>query len=146
MGRGHGSGRPREDEEPTAESARPGGIQELMRRAMALGFSGFFTTEEALRRALGDNLPQEWVDFATTQGERTRQDFARAVASEFGRVLEQVDFAELLSEMLRTHPVEIHATVRLLPPDDEGRSHGSVSGLRVELATDGERGGRDGDD
>ena len=40
-----------------------GAIPELMRRAIALGLTGFFTTEEAVRRALGDTVPKDWTDY-----------------------------------------------------------------------------------
>ena len=33
-------------------------IPELMRRAIAMGLSGFFFTEEAIRKALGDAMPR----------------------------------------------------------------------------------------
>ena len=39
-------------------------VPELLRRAVGLGFSGFFTTEELLRKALGDTVPREWAAFA----------------------------------------------------------------------------------
>ena len=59
----------------------PGALPEMVRRMVALGLSGFFTTEEALRRALGDTIPQDWVDFATEQSERTRRDFSDDLAT-----------------------------------------------------------------
>ncbi|MBW2665766.1 MAG: hypothetical protein JRE13_05685 [Deltaproteobacteria bacterium] len=31
----------------------------MMRRAVAMGLSGFFLTEEAIRKAVGDTLPKE---------------------------------------------------------------------------------------
>ena len=51
---------PAEPEDAEAqESLRA--IPELMRRAIALGLTGFFTTEEAVRRALGDTVPKDWT-------------------------------------------------------------------------------------
>ena len=97
----------------------PGGaLPDMVRKMMALGLSGFFTTEEALRKALGDTIPQDWVDFAAQQSERTRRDFGDAVAKEVGRVLEQVDLAEMFGRILENRTVEIRARVRLLPSDD----------------------------
>jgi hypothetical protein len=82
---------------------------------ITLGLSGFFTTEEALRRALGDTIPQDWVDFAAQQSERTRHDFSEAVAREIGRTLENVDLAELFGTVFENRTVEINARIRLLP-------------------------------
>ena len=69
---------PRAGGSATSESSAPsedegvesgGNLQELLRRAIALGFSGLFTTEATIRGALGDTVPKEWVDFASEQGE-----------------------------------------------------------------------------
>ena len=94
-------------------------VGDMMRRMMAVGLSGFFTTEEALRKALGDTIPQDWLDFAASQSERTRRDMSEAIAREFGRVLDQVDLAELIGQVFENRSVEVTATVRLLPRDGE---------------------------
>lgn len=91
-----------------------GALPDMVRRMITLGLSGFFTTEEALRRALGDTIPQDWVDFAADQSERTRRDFSDAVAREVGRALENVDLAELLGQVFENRTIEINARVRLL--------------------------------
>ncbi len=95
--------------------APSGALPDMVRRMITLGLSGFFTTEEALRRALGDTIPQDWVDFAAQQSERTRHDFSEAVAREIGRTLENVDLAELFGTVFENRTVEINARIRLLP-------------------------------
>lgn len=108
---------PPEDADPGRNDA--GFMPDLMRRAFALGLSGFFTTEEALRRAVGDTLPRDWVDFAASQGERTRAEMAERLAGEFGRVLENVDLAELARAVLQGQSVEVTARIRLVPRDED---------------------------
>ena len=110
-----------------------GPLPEMVRRMVALGLSGFFTTEEALRRALGDTIPQDWVDFAASQSERTRRDFSDAVAREVGRALEGVDLAELFGQMFENRTVEIRAKVRLLPADDAQGTTARFDRISVEL-------------
>jgi hypothetical protein len=67
--RGTPSGRP-DGEEPD-----PGGrVPDLLRRVVGLGFSGFFLTEEVVRKTLGEKLPREWIEFAVEQSERTRRE------------------------------------------------------------------------
>lgn len=97
----------------------PGNLQELLRRAMALGFSGLFTTEATIRSALGDTLPKEWIDFASEQGERTRKDLIDGMAREFGRVVGDLDAAQVLRTLLDGRELEINARFRLVPAGDE---------------------------
>jgi hypothetical protein len=115
-----------------------GAIPDLFRRAMAVGLSGFFTTEETIRKALGDTLPQDWVDFATAQSERTRNEFMQRMSDEMGRVLEQVELAELLERLLEGRTIEVTAQIRLgerRSPAGEGDSpDGEAPTVRVEVA------------
>jgi len=96
------------------------GVPEIIRRFAALGLSGFFTTESALRKALGDTLPRDWVDFAADQSERTREELFDRVVAEFGRVIEKIEFAELLNEMLEGRTIEIQTKIRLGPKTKNG--------------------------
>jgi len=134
-----GKDRPRGQDRQRDSDATSGAIPDLMRRVMALGFAGFFTTEEALRRALGDTVPKDWVDFAATQSQRTREEVSNRMAQEVGRVLEQLDVADVLDKLLSGRTVEIHASVRLAP-DDEERGQSSDR-TKVELSV--ANGGRD---
>lgn len=58
-------------EGPAAREDASGRVPELLRRMVGMGFSGFFLTEEVVRKALGETLPKDWVDFAAAQSERT---------------------------------------------------------------------------
>lgn len=105
----------------TGDEARgaPGGrVPELLRRVVGMGFSGFFLTEEVVRRALGETLPREWVDFAAAQSERTRRELIDRVASEIGRTLDGADLPRLAERLLRGHTIEVTARVRFVPHED----------------------------
>jgi hypothetical protein len=123
--KGSGSSRP---PTPEAEPERSALIPDLFRRAFALGLSGIFTTEEAFRRALGDTLPKDWVDFAVDQSERTRTEFVNRLAGEMARVIESMDLDEMLRRVLREHRIEVKADFRLVPEKERrgGRSRSSV--------------------
>lgn len=120
-------------------------VTDMVRRMMAVGLSGFFTTEEALRKALGDTLPKDWIDFAAQQSERTRRDMTEVIARELGRVLDRVDLAEVLAQILEGHAVEVTARIRLMPRDD-GEPARSASPTRASAARSGgdDDGERDG--
>ncbi len=102
------------------DNDRTGGIPDIFRRMMAVGLSGLFTTEAAIRGALGDTVPREWVDFVSEQSERTRAEFSQRLAEEFGRVLAEVDLVELADQLLSGRTVEVKAEFRLGPRDEEG--------------------------
>ena len=118
---GHGpAGSPEEagKGEFTREDPRGAPVPDLMRKALELGFTGLFTTEQAIRRALGESLPQEWVDFVSDQSERTRADFTNALVSEFGRSLDNLDLAETLDQFLSGRTIELTTRIRVLPRAD----------------------------
>lgn len=137
-----GTARP-ERREPAASRRKPQSdrengrvVQDLLRRALGFGFSGFFGTEELLRKAFGDSVPRDWIDFAAAQTERARRDFADRVAGELRRSLDAVDLERLAERLLREHTIEIDARIRFVPrePGDDG-----ASAVRVRMTPrDGE--------
>ena len=100
-------------------------LPELFRRAFTLGLSGIFTTEEAFRRALGDTVPRDWVDFAVDQSDRTRSDFTSKMAEEMARVIESMDLEAVLRSVLADHRVELKAEIQLVPREKEQSSRKS---------------------
>jgi hypothetical protein len=114
--------RPPDGEAPS----RP--IPEFVRRALSVGFSGFFLTGEALREALGDSLPREWADFASEQSARARSEFIERLSFEMARAVESVDWAAVLATLLEGRTLEVSAKIRLGPKDESGGS-----GLRVKI-------------
>lgn len=113
---------PRQPEDE-AEEEGPGGslkpLPEIMRRAIATGLSGFFLTEEAVRRAIGDTLPKDWADFAVDQSDQIRADLMDRLAIEMRRAFESVDPAEVINQLLDGRTVEIKAEFRLKPDEED---------------------------
>jgi hypothetical protein len=72
-------------------------------------------TEEAVRRAIGDTLPKDWIDFAVDQSQRTRSEFVERFSYEIGQALERTDLASVLSELLEGRTLEVKAQIRLGP-------------------------------
>ena len=112
---------------PAGTGARSA-IPELMRRAIAMGLSGFFFTEEAIRKALGEAMPKDLQDFAVDQSKRTRAEFLERLSYEIGRTLENVDVAAVIAQLLEGRTLEVNARIRL--HDDDGRGGPR---LRVEV-------------
>jgi hypothetical protein len=116
--------------EPGAGTGSLYGIPELMRRAIAMGLSGFFFTEEAIRKALGETMPMDLQDFAIDQSRRTRADFLERLSYEIGRTLENVDIAAVLAQLLEGRTLEVKASIRLR---DEKDMKGGKPRFRVQV-------------
>jgi hypothetical protein len=95
-------------------------LPDLVRKALSAGFSSFFITEEAIRKALGDTLPKDWSDFAVEQSNRARAEFLERLSYEIGRAMESVDYATVLAQLLEGRTLEVSARIKLL--DEGGRS------------------------
>jgi hypothetical protein len=117
-----------------SESSEPGGrlpaLPEIARRALSIGLSGFFLTEETIRKALGDSLPKDWMDFAVEQSERTRKEFLERLSFEIAQTLEKVDLATALRELLEGRTLEVRAEIRL--GDREGEPSSQEFDVRIK--------------
>ena len=118
--------------DPAAAGADPDGgfLPDLLRRGLSLGFTGFFMTEEAVRRALGDKVPREWLEFFVAQSERTRSELVDALSREFGRVLSGIEPAELLRRLLDGQTVEVTAQIRLQKGAAGGSPAATAAGVK----------------
>ncbi len=119
------SGRPSR-RKPEVDAARRPAVPEMVRRALSLGLSGFFLTEEAIRKALGDAVPRDWTDFVVNQSERTRKEFLERLSFEIGQSLEKIDISRVLADLLEGRTLEVNAEIRLSPKGSEpgsGRLH-----------------------
>jgi hypothetical protein len=124
----------KEPEKPEDEEAQESlrAIPELMRRAIALGLTGFFTTEEAVRRALGDTVPKDWTDYIAESSDRTRSEFLDRLSREIARTLKDVDIAAVLQQLLEGRTLRVNAEFSL--SDDLGT--GSGTAIRLEKKSD----------
>jgi hypothetical protein len=92
-------------------------LPDLIRKGLTLGFTGFFMTEEAVRKALGDSVPRDVVEFVLEQSERTRAELLDRISKEFGRTVNALDPVEVARRLLEGRTVEVTAQVRLVPED-----------------------------
>ena len=126
---------PEGEERETGSPDSLGAIPDLLRKALGAGLSGFFLTEATIRKALGDTLPRDWIDFAVDQSERTRAELLERMSFEVGRSIENIDLAAVLEKLLEGRTLEINASVRL------GRRDGGVGATKLSMTIedDGER-------
>ena len=107
-------------------------LPELVRKAFSLGFSGFFLTEEAIRKALGDTIPKDWTDFAVEQSDRARREFLERLSFEIAQSFEKIDVAAVLRDLLEGRTLEIRAEIRL------GEKEPGRQGISARLRPSGE--------
>ena len=103
------------DLDPSRTGERSGPLESLfregLRRAASLGFSSFFLTEEALRRAFNDSVPREWIEYVARQGEDVRAELFRALSQQFQKWLSEIDVVEVLSEVARRHDISVRLEI-----------------------------------
>jgi hypothetical protein len=107
------------------DNGAAGFLPDLLRRGLTLGFTGFFLTEEAVRKALGESVPRDLMDFILSQSERTRAELLDRISKEFARALSTVDPVELMKRLLEGRGIEVSARIRLTPSDSEKDGGGS---------------------
>ena len=120
------------DENEDGERDAGGLFPDMARRALAFGLSGFFLTEETIRKAVGETLPKDWQDFVVGQSERTRKEVMERFSAEMAQTLEKIDVAEVLDELLAGRTVEVKATFRL------GERRQGASPHKVRVGVKGE--------
>ena len=106
--------KPRPSRKGGSAEETAGLFPDLLRRGMSLGLTGFFMTEEALRRALGETAPREMIEFVIAQSEKTRADFLDRMSREFGKALSAMDPIEVAKRLLEGRTIEVSATIRFV--------------------------------
>jgi hypothetical protein len=90
-------------------------FQEIVRRAAAAGFSSFFMTEEAIRQALSENVPKDWVDYVARQSASMRAEVVERLVREFSDWLQRIDTEELSRKVVQLvlEEYEVRVEIRL---------------------------------
>ena len=111
-----------------ADSHEAGGFfPELLRKGLTLGFTGFFMTEEAIRKAMGESVPKDVIEYVLDQSERMRSEFLERVSVEIGRAASNMDPVDIARRLLEGRTIEVTARFRILdetkssrPDEDDG--------------------------
>jgi hypothetical protein len=106
------------------EEARRAGIfeallHEAIRRTASVGFSSFFATEDAVRRAFNDAVPRDWVDYASRQSTELRAEMIDRMQTEFGAWLRSIDLAQVVGKVLAENDVELKISLSSTPRSAE---------------------------
>ena len=105
----------RDDELERAEARRAGLFEALLheaiRRTAQVGFSSFFATEVAVRRAFSEAVPRDWVDYASKQSTELRSEMIERMSAEFGAWLQSIDLTQLVSKVLSENDFELKISI-----------------------------------
>ncbi len=99
----------------------PSAMQEVLQRALSLGLSSLFSTQETVRKAVGEAMPPEWIDFASEQSNRARQELIERIATQIEALIQRIDVKELVESVMQGRAVEVKASIKILPP--KGSKH-----------------------
>ena len=86
-------------------------LHEAIRRTAQVGFSSFFATEDAVRRAFSEAVPSDWVDYASRQSTELRSEMIERMSVEFGAWLRTIDMAQIMSKLLSESDFEFKISV-----------------------------------
>ncbi len=105
------------------EDQRPGGVGDLVRRALLAGVGAVFMTEEQIRKGVQElKLPKEALGYVAGQAEKTRTEATRVLRKELRRFLNSTAFKDQLKELLTGITLEVKAEVRLKPAPSIGNA------------------------
>jgi hypothetical protein len=86
-------------------------LHEAIRRTAQIGFSSFFATEDAVRRAFAEAVPRDWVDYASRQSQDLRAEMIERMSAEFGAWLRSIDMAQIVGNVLAENDFELRISI-----------------------------------
>ena len=86
-------------------------LHEAIRRTAQVGFSSFFATEDAVRRAFSEAVPRDWVDYANRQSTELRSEMIERMSGEFGAWLRTIDLAQVMGKLLAESDVGLRVSI-----------------------------------
>ena len=90
---------------------------ELLKKVLTVGVGAIFLTEESLRGLVSEfKLPKELLIAILESANKTKAEFLRSFSNEvISRVMEKVDVAELVQEMLTHNEIQLEMNIRFKP-------------------------------
>lgn len=102
------------------ERAVPEAVRRLVERALLSGMRNIAEAPENIREIIGDlKLPKEAASFLYEQVDDTKKGVYRVVAKEIRDVLEHMNFADEIAEVLTKLQFEVNTTIRFVPNTHE---------------------------
>ncbi|MEM9694808.1 MAG: hypothetical protein AAGA56_19830 [Myxococcota bacterium] len=106
------------------ERAVPVVVRKVVERALETGVRNLYDAPENLREVINElKLPKEAAAYLYEQVDDTKKGVYRVVAKEIRDVLEHVNFADEIADVLTKLQFEVNTTVRFVPNHDRSEEH-----------------------
>lgn len=118
-------------------------LPDLFRRAINVGTSAIWNTEDSVRRLVSEfNLPREVAAYLLMQASSSKDEVLRIISQELRRFLETVNLSGELQKLLTSLSFEIKTEIRFIPNE-----HSLVKPeIKNKTAVRRSRDGRDSED
>jgi len=95
-------------------------IPDVLKKAIVLGVSGEFFSEETIRKMLSDiQMPSDLVQYIIQQTSKSKNDLIRIIAEEIRNVIAQAQIGEQIKKFIKGFKINIKLEVSFDPRDDE---------------------------
>jgi hypothetical protein len=95
-------------------------IPDVVKKAIVLGVSGEFFSEDTIRKMLSEiQLPSDLVQFIIQQTSKSKNELIRIIAEEIRNVIVQAQIGEQIKKFIKGFKINIKLEVSFDPRDDE---------------------------
>jgi len=102
-------------------------IPDVLKKAIVLGVSGEFFSEETIRKMLSDiQMPSDLVQYIIQQTSKSKNEIIRIIAEEIRNIIVQAQLGEQIKKFIKGFKINIKLEVSFDPRDDEQFLKGST--------------------
>jgi len=101
-------------------------VPDVLKKALVLGVSGEFFSEDTIRKMLSDiQMPSDLVQFVIQQTAKSKNELIRIVAEEIRNIIVQAQIGEQVKKFIKGFKINIKLEVSFDPRNDEQSVEGS---------------------
>jgi hypothetical protein len=95
-------------------------IPDVLKKALVLGVSGEFFSEETIRKMLSEiQMPSDLVQYIIQQTSKSKNELIRIIAEEIRNVIVQAQIGEQIKKFIKGFKINIKLEVSFDPREDE---------------------------
>jgi hypothetical protein len=95
-------------------------IPDVLKKALVLGVSGEFFSEETIRKMLSEiQMPSDLVQYIIQQTSKSKNELIRIIAEEIRNIIVQAQIGEQIKKFIKGFKINIKLEVSFDPREDE---------------------------